>query len=209
MLVLSQYEPSFKLSLRNPFLTTTNSCKINTKYPFGYFDTSRCKPDAMQKGGTKIRSALFRFCVKQQLSLGYRRNGLFWRRSVYRSRGFLVGRWALAFTSLYPVHKSNGHISGQTALDSCLNLWSAMPNRNFSQTGFFLNFGHKGRTSRLDIRMEKDATPLRKIAHSGPHGDDFFWRLFAVMLNTANSLFTDSLRHKKSFYGIFQKYTVW
>ena len=40
MLVLSQYEPSFKLSLRNPFLTTTNSCKINTKYPFGYFDTS-------------------------------------------------------------------------------------------------------------------------------------------------------------------------
>ena len=49
-----------------------------------------------------------------------------------------------------------------------------MPIFRISQTAFFLNFAHKGRTLRLGSWMGKDATPLGKIAHSGPHGGDFF-----------------------------------
>ena len=49
-----------------------------------------------------------------------------------------------------------------------------MPIFRISQTAFFLNFAHKGRTLRLDVRIGKDATPLRKIAHSDSQGDDFF-----------------------------------
>ena len=49
-----------------------------------------------------------------------------------------------------------------------------MPIFRIYQTAFFLNFAHKGRTLRLGSWMGKDATPLGKIAHSGPHGGDFF-----------------------------------
>ena len=48
-----------------------------------------------------------------------------------------------------------------------------MPIFRISQTAFFLNFAHKGRTSRLDIRMGNDATPLGKIAHNGLQEDTF------------------------------------
>ena len=44
----------------------------------------------------------------------------------------------------------------------------------FPQIPFFLNFGPKGRTLRLDIQAGKDATPFGKMVHSSPHGDDFF-----------------------------------
>ena len=80
---------------------------------------------------------------------------------------------ALAFTSLYPVLKSNGHIFGQNEPNCCLNFRSVMPIFRISQTAFFLNFAHKGRTLRLGSWMGNDATLLEKIAHSGPHEEVF------------------------------------
>ena len=38
----------------------------------------------------------------------------------------------------------------------------------------FANFAYKCRTPRFRCWMGNDATPRGKIAHSGPHGDDFF-----------------------------------
>ena len=42
-----------------------------------------------------------------------------------------------------------------------------------SSSSLFCNSPHKGRTSRLDVRMGNDAIPLGKIAHSDPYKDGF------------------------------------
>jgi hypothetical protein len=51
-------------------------------------------------------------------------------------------------------------------------------------------------------------SPLSKKSHTAAHAGTIFLTAIAVTLNAADSLFTNILRYKKSFYGIFQKYTV-
>ena len=66
-----------------------------------------------------------------------------------------------------------------------------MPVRNSPETALFFNFGHKGHTPRFKCRLGKDATPRRKIAHSGTQRDEFLEYL-RLLIQTAYSLVCDA-----------------
>ena len=70
----------------------------------------------------------------------------------------------------------------------------------------FANFAHKCRTPRFRCRMGKDVTLLGIIAHSGPHGGEFWSAAFAFFIVT--HLFFSSLVNEgfpgNVYYSILQ-----